>query len=187
MKSGNGYVVEANAQMLKKIKAEPTFFSRENIANIDGKFADFAEDLDDLACPNCRFDVLLNNNRKYEFKSYKQTTVEKIPSSSGFLQQHTGYLSASNSWDEVNYVFEKGKLPDYISTPDGGTLTVQQFIRSRFHEMYKNNADEVYNARPELFDGYTLRNGEPVADSNIGAFMNEIDISHPMFSRIIAE
>ncbi len=155
MKSGNIWMTESVAQMLKKISLEPDVFKKTNVQSIDLSFITLGNDvngLDDLSCPNCKFDIAMINGDKYEFKSYINSTIDAIPSSSQFRQQNRAYLESVTDVDQLNYIFEAGK----ISTPtgvfvNGVELSAEQLARYRLLQMYQNNAAYFWTPNTENF------------------------------------
>jgi hypothetical protein len=89
MKNSNIYMVESVAQLLKKFDNEPNIFNKNTVASFDETFnSEFAEDIQDLSCANCRYDVALFTGKKYEFKSFGLNAINNIPSNLSFNPNH---------------------------------------------------------------------------------------------------
>ncbi|MBK9983265.1 MAG: hypothetical protein IPP15_12830 [Saprospiraceae bacterium] len=188
MKSNNAWTVQSVAQMLKKIKNEPSLFTKSNVASFDNTFASMAEEELDLACGNCRFDMAMNDDSKFEFKSYKETSVNLLPNSSGFKNQHRAYIEAGPV-NKTNYIFESGKIPNNVTVNINGTnevLTRDQYIRHRFLEMYKNDPGYFWNGGSTSVYWQSV-SPTIVSQSTLTSFLNSQDYNSTFLNFIKSE
>ncbi|MDR0196397.1 MAG: hypothetical protein LBI73_14855 [Myroides sp.] len=127
-KGGPNYSVEGATFMLRKIKETPEI-TANSIKKFDGVF----EGEIDKICVNCRFDIELITGKKFEYKSYGSTSINRISSSDAFLKQHLSYLEDTKSLDQMVYEFDKLKFSN------------RDKIVEQFRKMYEKNASDVFN------------------------------------------
>ena len=88
------------------------------------------------------------NGSKYEFKSYVNTTIDGIPYK--LKQQNRAYLESVEDVNQLNYIFEAGKITEPTDVIINGvehSLSAEQLVRQRFLEMYQkpDNAEYFLN------------------------------------------
>lgn len=136
---------------------------RDTVSSIDGSFKNnFASDEADISCANCRFDVLMTNGRKIEFKSYKLESVNGI-AGGNIKAQHRSYLEAG---PPIEYIFEAGKLRSSLSiveTVNGVSknipVSAEEYVRHQFLQMYKNNMSSGYFTGTNAMNNYWTKIG----------------------------
>jgi hypothetical protein len=160
-----------------------TVFDFKNyIANIDQPFGSTVAD---AALAKKQYDVLLtgapNNIRFIEFKSCKGTDTESIietkkvdiPKNAQFVDQFLAYLSDSRltNLNGLLYVFNKKKT----TTLESAKLIMQG--------VFKRNAMKIWDARPSFFN--FQYNGAVLTKNTFQEFVDNIDVSHPIFNFIV--
>lgn len=149
-----------------------TDLEKRNIAKTKIRAFDLEFDGDDLPCINCRFDVeLITQNtdelKFIEYKSYKN--AENINK-----KQFLNYIANIDDIKQLQYVFHTPKI-----TLENAKKGVKEF--------FKKNAEDVFEANPNLFKTYDRVGGGKVR--NLSDFENLLkdnntNSNHPMFNFI---
>ncbi len=163
--------VEGAAFMLRIIK--------ENDDTFLNSITKFEGSIDDLT-NGCKYDLQFSNGQTIsfgEFKSYAENSIGNFAATGkATYQQLTTYLSSLNSIDELIYFFDAAKISDI------------GIIKNRFKTVFKNNAEDIFNANQDLFKQFDRLDGtgkiddwedflELVSDDNF--------VNHPMLDFIV--
>ena len=161
---------------MKKIeKLDP-----EKVSKIDAKF----EDLPDDICNNCRFDVLMINGTKMEFKSWGKVGVDLIASQkagSSFYKQFISYISdaSTDAISKIEYHFELAKLTELADPKD--------YIAGKFKTFFKENSSAIFDSNPDLWKQFDRIGGGKIDDvDDFIELINHISFnsSHPILNFI---
>ena len=114
----------------------------EQMAKIDSgkvKKIDYEFEGDGVECVKCRYDLIVEIDRrevKVEYKSWSAGNISKISS-----KQFTEYFRSSKSMDDFQYVFNKSKTPD---------VTV---VKKEMKKVFDKNFDSIFDAMNEEMKG----------------------------------
>lgn len=132
------YAMEGASFMIDNIRKRPDI-TPSSVSKFDGQFEGEIEHI----CVNCRFDIEMNDGTKIEYKSYSETSINRIPTSSAFLKQHLSYLAETDDIGKINYVFDAKKFNN------------RNKIMEQFQTMYQKNIDDVFDV---IWNNQSLRN-----------------------------
>jgi hypothetical protein len=167
------YAMEGASFMIDKIRRTPEI-TPSTVKKFDGRFEGEIEHI----CENCRLDIELTNGTTSEYKSYSETSINRISTSEPFLKQHLNYLSETSDISKLRYEFDASKFSD------------RQKIVEQFKKMYQKNPKEIFNSNPELFRKYNSVDGVKIEDwEDFKTFINDerLNMNHPIFNFIKTE
>jgi hypothetical protein len=126
--------------------------SGDDVIAFEGKIADALDDADDITkiCHECLFDVKIQRGDNIilrEYKSYQIESLQLVNTTTkgvDFIKQFKQYLQNGN----FEYIFNSNKITDI------------NLIKKEFQTMFKNHADEIFEANKNLFIGKTWGNIE---------------------------
>ncbi|MEZ4949833.1 MAG: hypothetical protein R2879_00705 [Saprospiraceae bacterium] len=131
--NNNLNVQDGFAHMLNKMKD----YDANALKKIDAEF-----DAPGVTCTNCRLDLEFNIDSKPRFIEYKSFSLNSI---SGIAtKQFKSYLTSITSLDELQYVFNKAKIPE----------SDLPLAKEKFRQlMAQNDPGTFYSSNPSLFEG----------------------------------
>jgi hypothetical protein len=149
------YAMEGAAFMIDKIRKTPEI-TPSMISRFDGRFEGEIGDI----CANCRLDIELTNGTKYEYKSYSESSINRISTSESFRKQHLSYLAETEDISKLNYIFDAKKFNRIDD------------IKKQFQKLYQNNVDDVFDI---VWNNTKLRNR--LFEANIGGAEAKLDFA----------
>ena len=131
LKNPNFYAQDGASHLLTKIKS----LNAGEISKLEGKIldADALDNIDDL-CTDCLFDIQLTTGIKLELKSFGETTIVLMPTSSKFKNQFKAYLASVTDINGFQYIFNGKKTQN---------LTL---IKEKFQIIFTSEAQNIYDA-----------------------------------------